>query len=188
MKFNDAIYSAVKKFTSSDFIRRVKEEDESMLEHLNILKKINSYGYITTESQAGRKHSGVSPIDGKPYVIQERAYVCGFMLETFAPHFIKNMALYTDKNAMYIPYCENSIHIPSNLDIPLTTTTKDDKIEVDTHMSSVLPYSRWEKNRKELNINKTEKIVFIFCWDLHWNRNASKHLGLFNDIEKILKM
>ena len=158
-----------------------------MLKCLSILKKINSYGYITTESQAGRKHSGVSVLDGKPYTIQERAYICGFMLETFAPQFIKNVALYTDKNAIFIPYCEDSVYIPSNLDIPLTITTKDGKIEINTHTSSTLPKAVWESYRKSLHINKTEKIVFICCWDSKWNRNASKNLGLFNDIEKILK-
>ena len=39
MKFNDAVTIAVKKFTSPDFIKRIKEEDETMLKCLSILKK-----------------------------------------------------------------------------------------------------------------------------------------------------
>ena len=188
MKFQDAIFYAVKKFTSVEFIKRIKEEDESMIKHLNVLKNINNHGYITIESQAGKQIRGQSKIDGTPYIINERAYILGFMLESTAHQFIKNIALYTDKNAIFIPFCEDNIYIPKNLDIPLTTTEQNGKINVNTHASSALPYSVWESYRKSLKINKTEKIVFIFCWDSKWNRNASTSSGLFNNIEKIIKM
>ena len=61
------------------------------------------------------------------------------------------------------------------------------EIKTDTHMSSALPFSVWESYRKQLHINKNEKIVFIFCWDLKWCRNASGPAGLFTDVLKILK-
>ena len=188
MKFEDAVSAAVKKFSSPEFIKNIKEEDESMLRHLNILKRINSLGYITEQSQAGRKHKGLSYNDGKPFVSEERAFICGFMLESMASQFIKNMALHTDKNAIFIPSCEDNIYIPARFDIPLTIETVDGKTEIHTHMSSVLPHSVWEQYRKGLHINKNEKIALIFCWDSKWNRDASSQLGLFSDVEKILKM
>jgi hypothetical protein len=45
----------------------------------------------------------------------------------------------------------------------------------------------WEFFRKEANINKTEKIVYVFCWDTKWNRDASNKTGLFTDVYKILR-
>jgi hypothetical protein len=187
MKFAHAVIRSVKMFTSPEFLQRIREEDESMLKHLDILKEINRCGYITTESQAGRKSSGISPVDKKHYEICERAYISGFMLESKASEFLKQMALHTDKNATYIPTCADDVHIPSNLDIALTTTKKDSKIQLTTHMSSVLPRSTWDLLRKLVHINKSEKIVFVFCWDPLWNRNASSRSGLFTDVLKILK-
>lgn len=85
-----------------------------MLSELYILKEINSHGFLTTESQAGRITKG------KDFKIHERAYITGFMLESDAPKFIKNMNLYTDKNAVFVPECNDDIKIPPSPDIPLT--------------------------------------------------------------------
>ena len=116
MKFDDAVKRSVNMFNDATFKKRIEEEDASMLKHLPILQKMNRLGYLTTESQAGRKSSGKSYIDGKPYVIHERSYISGFMLESKAVDFIKNMALHTDKNAVFVPYCNDNVYIPSNLD------------------------------------------------------------------------
>lgn len=184
MKFSEAIINAIKKFESPAFIERIKEEDDTMLVHMDILKKINGFGYITNESQAGNKRSGA--VGNTRFIISERAYITGFMLEEMAVMFIKNMAIYTDKNALFIPFCDNSSYIPSSLDIPLSITEKGGKISVDTHASSALPESVWNSYRKALHIDKKEPLVFILCWDSKWNRNASGASGLFTDIEKIL--
>ena len=64
---------------------------------------------------------------------------------------------------------------------------KNGETTVSTHMSLVLPESVWEMYRKEAHLNKTEKVVYIICWDTKWNRNASGSLGLFNDVVRILK-
>lgn len=158
-----------------------------MLNHMGILKEINTCGFLTTESQAGRKTSGLSKIDTKPYKISERAYITGFMKETQAELFIRNMALYTDKNAAYVPFCANSIHIPASLDIPLTITEKSGIVGINTHGSLALPESVWTRFRKEAHINKSEKVVYIFCWDTKWNRNAAGPSGLFRDVLRVLK-
>jgi hypothetical protein len=59
MKFKDAQTMAIHKFYRNDFLTRIKE-DESMLQHLPILKKINEKGFITTGSQAGNLTKGIS--------------------------------------------------------------------------------------------------------------------------------
>lgn len=186
MKFNDALDHSIKMFSSSSFIQRIKDEDDKMLQHLNILKKINNLGYLTTESQAGLKRKGLRN-DNKHYEIFERAYLTGFMLEKNAIEFIKKMSIYTDKNTMFVPYCNNNVYVPGNLDIPLTISRINKEITVETHTSAVLPEYVWDMYRKQAHINKSEKIVFIICWDSKWNRNASGRDGLFTDIVRILR-
>jgi hypothetical protein len=188
MKFKDAQAKTVAMLSSPGFIERVKDEDETMLTHLDILKNINRAGYITTNSQAGRQSSGKSAIDGRHYDTSERAYITGFMLENDAVKFIKNLGILTDKNAVFVPYCSDDIHLPASLDVPLTITRKGDKTAVVTHMATTLPVSYWNHERKEAKLGKSEKIVYIFCWDTKWNRNASSATGLFTDVLRILRL
>lgn len=200
MSFNKAKEKAVKMLSSDEFKERVIDEDESMLDHINNLTKINKKGFITTESQGGKKSTGKTP-EGKHFTIQERAFVSGFMLEKKAEEFIKTINTKTDKNAMFIPHCEDKVYLPSGLDIPLTITNvagsssrgyrrqsllSGTRNDITTHTSSALPKTIWEMYRKQAGINKTEKIVYVFCWDTKWNRNASKKNGLFIDIIKHL--
>ena len=178
MKFQDAKKRSVEMFDSPEFIERIRDEDSSMLKHLPLLQKINHLGYITTESQAGNHKRGKA--DGKPYELSERAYLSGFMMEEDAALFIKNMSLYTDKNAMYIPICD--AEIPPSLDIPLTITRKKTGVTVETHMSPSLPKEANDFFKKMVHLNKSEKVVFIFCWDPMWNRLASGKNGLFTEV------
>jgi len=165
-------------FSSSEFVKRVTDEDPNMLNYLPLLASINQHGYITTNSQAGLKTKTDS------YEIVERAYIVGFMLEQRAADFIQTMSIMTDKNAIYIP-CSD-VYAPPNLDIPLSITHKDGHTRVHTHMSTILPTSVWEQERKEAHIHRREKIVYVFCWDSQWNRRASRPHGLFTDVLKIL--
>lgn len=182
MKFKDAQAKSVSLLSSPDFIERVKDEDATMIKHLDLLKNMNQSGYITTNSQGGKK------LSGKSYEINERAFITGFMLESHAKKFIQYMGVHTDKNVIFVPYCGSNIYSPSSLDIPVTITKKGGKIEVATHMSTVLPFNNWEQERKGAKINKSEKIAYIFCWDTKWNRNASLATGLFTDVVKILRL
>lgn len=130
MKFKDAQGMAIHKFDTEDFLTRIKEKDVTMLKHLPILKLINEKGLLTTGSQAGRKTKGISVINNKPYVMEERAYIEGFMPYKKAVSFLKNMNLHTDKNAVNI--IDNPKFLKSELDIPLTITTQNN---IETHMS-----------------------------------------------------
>jgi len=186
MIFSAAIKKALLNLKSKEFRERVILEDETMLNHLINIQTINKKGFITDSSQGGRKTSGIRQ-DGKKYIMCERAYITGFMLEKKAEKFIKNINLETDKNAIHIPYCCNNIYLPPILDIPLTTTKiPSNEIKIVTHMSSTIPKKKWDSLRKQLGINKSEKIVYIFCWDTKWNRNASNKNGLFTNIIKQL--
>jgi len=169
MKFNSAQKKALIKFDNPEFIENIKEEDSTMVKHLDILKQINECGYLTTNSQAGRKIP----------TIYERAYILGFMLKKDAIQFIKNMNIETDKNALYVSI---SIDADPKLDIPLTLENQ----KVITHMSTSVPRRIWENERKQLDLD--DDIIYIFCWDPKWNRNASSKMGLFTDVLKILKL
>ena len=182
MKFNEAKARAVALFNSAEFKERVNEEDATMLQQLAILQEINRNGFITVNSQAGAKTKGKHHTTGKAYENIERAYLMGFMLETEAPEFIKNMGLKTDKNAVFVPVCSDDIKLPSALDIPLTITKSAGAVRVDTHFSSALPKSAFDSFKKQVKLSKSEKVVFIFCWDSEWGRK-----GLFKDVLRILK-
>ena len=181
MKFNEAKAQAVALFNSAEFKERVNEEDATMLRQLAILQEINRHGFITVNSQAGAKTKGKHHETGKAYENIERAYLMGFMPETEAPEFIKNMGLKTDKNAVFVPVCSD-IKLPSALDVPLTITKSGGAVRVDTHFSSALPKSAFDSFKKQVKLSKSEKVVFIFCWDSEWGRK-----GLFKDVLRILK-
>jgi len=183
MKFNEAKAQAVALFNSAEFKERVQEEDSSMLRQLAVLQEINRHGFITVNSQAGAKTKGKHYKTGKLYENMERAYLMGFMLETDAALFIKNMGIKTDKNAVFVPVCSDDIKLPSALDIPLTITKIGGVTRIDTHFSSALPKSTFESFRKQAKLNKSEKVVFIFCWDSEWGRK-----GLFKDVLRVLKL
>ena len=167
MKFNAAQKKAVTKFDNPEFIANIKEEDPSMVKHLDILKKINENGYLTKNSQAGRKTKNE----------YERAYIQGFMMKKDAIEFLKRMNIETDKNAIYVSINEKE----PLFNIPLTIQIN----KVVTHMSTTVPLRIWNQERKYLNLDKD--VVYIFCWDPKWNRNASSKTGLFTDVLKILK-
>jgi hypothetical protein len=186
MKFKEALKKSVELFDSKEFIELRREEDPTMIKHLPLLQKINKLGFLTENSQAGRFSKGKHYKDGLPYEIHERAYVSGFMLETKAVEFIKHFNLYTDKNVAFVPVCSDTIHLPASLDIPVTYSIHKKITSIDTHMSTALPNSLFEWYKKFLKINKSEKVVYLFCWDTKWDRLASKENGLFKDIIKTL--
>jgi hypothetical protein len=186
MKFKDAMAYSIENLSSPEFKERVKEEDATMLKHIPILKEINALGYITHDSQAGRKHSGNSPSNGRYYEYHERAYIMGFMLESVATQFIQKMGLETDKNAVYV-HPTDDYDSPVGMGVPLTVDVGGNLPSVDTSMHSVIGIETWEMYRKDARINKTEKIVYVFCWDPLWNRAASGAKGLFTEVLNVLK-
>jgi hypothetical protein len=178
MKFKDAQKLAINKFDTEEFLTRIREEDDSMLKHLPIFKKMNEKGFITTGSQAGSKYIG------EKNVIEERAFLEGFMPYKQAVLFLKNVNLYTDKCAINIFISDDPKFLNSELDIPLTIDTKNNKTKVETHMPLYLPIQIINLLKKQHKINRNEKVLYIFCWDPIWNRDASQKDGLFTDVFK----
>jgi hypothetical protein len=175
MKFKDAQKLAVHKFDTEAFLTRIKEEDDTMLKHLPLFKKMNEKGFITTGSQAGSKYIG------KTGISEERAFIEGFMPYKQAVLFLKNMNLYTDKSAVNVYISDNPNFLNSNLDIPLTIFNKT---KVETHMPLYLPINTINLLKKEHKINRNENVLYVFCWDPIWNRDASQKDGLFTDVFK----
>lgn len=175
MKFRDALPLWIEKLSSQEFIDMIISEDERMLKYVDILIEINKNGFLTLESQSGTPK--------RKFKISEKAYICGFMEEEKAEEFIKKMSIQTDKNVIYVPFCSDDIYIPGNLDFPLTIIGD----EVNTHMSAALPVRMYRQYLREAKINKSEKVVYIYCWDPKWNRNAAGKKGLFTEVLKVLR-
>jgi hypothetical protein len=179
MKFKAAQKKAVAKFDNPDFVENIRDEDPTMVKHLDILKEINECGLLTTNSQAGRK----TP------TIYERSYITGFMLKKDAIKFIKHMSIETDKVIISPSW---TMFADPKLDIPLTIEkNKKDRWEVFTHMSTSIPGTFLCKERKQLELDQKRRdtnIIYIFCFDPKWNRNASSKNGLFTDVLKVLKI
>jgi len=175
MKFKDAQTYAIHKFDTDEFLNDIKEEDDTMLKHLPLLKKMNEKGFITHNSQAGSKYIG------KAGVTEERAFINGFMPYKQAVLFLKNMNLYTDKSAVNVYISDNPNFLNSELNIPLTIYNKT---KVETHMPLYLPIITINLLKKQHKINRNEDVLYVFCWDPIWNRDASQKDGLFTDVFK----
>lgn len=187
MKFAEAKKAALDLIRSEEFRKNREEEDPRMIKFIPTFLEMNRLNFLTHDSQGGHFRKGISALSGKPYTEFERAYVSGFLPEKQAEAFIRNMALHTDKNAIFIPTCDDP-DIPRKLDIPLTIVKSEGKMEVQTHMSTVIPVSHFDFMKKLAKLNKSEKVVMILCWDPLWNRLASKRDGLFTDVIRALKM
>jgi hypothetical protein len=187
MKFNEARDAAVAMFGEKSFIEKIKEEDPLMVKYIPLLQKINKAGFLTTNSQAGNRSRGKHFKTGKPYELVERAYLEGFMLETDAAKFIKSMGINTDKNAIFRPVGVSANALPSELDIPLTITKMGSSTTVITHTTVGLPKEWSDSFKKMAHLNKSEKVVFILCWDTHWGRSASGKSGLFTQVIDCLR-
>lgn len=191
MKFKAVQDRWIEQLSSATFRERIIDEDDTMLENVPIIIQINAHGYLTYDSQSGKERRGTSVLNHKPYITNERSYMFGFMPTKQATSFIKNMGLFTDKNAVFIPVCGNDISIPHYLDLPLTTTRQGKIVKIDTHASMAIPKNVYDMEKRLIGLHSVDQeVVLVFCWDTVWNRPArtSAKDGLFQDILKILKL
>jgi hypothetical protein len=181
MKFEDVKTDRIKMFDSQQFLERIKDEDIRMLKYLPLLKKMNEYSFITIESQAGvgKKY--------KTHIMSEKSYIIGFIQESKAENFIKHLSINSDKNCLIIYNVDDNFDIPAKFDIPLTIEKKNNEIKVVTHTSTVLPQNWYDMYKKEIRINKSEKVILLLCFDPKFNRDAKNKDGLFIDVIKSLK-
>lgn len=186
MKFGKAKETQLKMMSSKEFLQRILEEDPSMVKNLPILQKINAKGYLTIESQAGRKSNGKSVKTGLAFVMHERAYLSGFMPTVLAEMFVKKFNLSSSLCAVHVPSC-HELDVNAKLDLPITYHTDRNGSFVDTHMSMAIPKQVEMQWKKQLHIDKTEKTSQIFCYDPEWNRPAFSSNGLFTKVFKVLQ-
>jgi hypothetical protein len=148
--FKIAQKKAVVKFSNPEFIENIKEEDPTMVKHLDILKKINEHGYLTTNSQAGRKTEKY----------EERSFIIGFMIKKDAIKFVDNINMNTDKIALCIVVSD--MYADTKLDIPLTIENNFTSV---THMSTFVPFNYLNKEKQKMGLNQDSDILYIFCFD-----------------------
>ncbi len=163
------IKKQLKLFDSDAFIAERESEDPAMIQHLDILKKINKHGYLTTNSQAGKKTGND----------MEKAYITGVMLAEDAALFIKNMSVHTDKIVAEVVISEQD-----TLPIPVTIS-KNKKIDVHTHLRFSMFKSEAAHEFKTLGITGSDrnKFVFVTCCDPVWGR-----VELFDAVLEMLKI
>ena len=173
MKFEDAIKHSVNYLKSKEFTER--EDAQTTLPTINKLIEINKAGIITYDSQAGIKNRFNT----------ERAYIAGFMVRENAEKLMKYVMTHTDIIFFIVASCnednwmENPIYKRS-ASIPLTIANKTGDVE--TTMTTIMPASIIDSERKQLKITKNSSIVPIFCFDSKWARHTLSKYGLLNQI------
>lgn len=172
MKFSEAQVACISKFSNLGFIEKIREEDETMVQYLPILKEINEHGYLTFCSQAGR--------EDKEYKYKERAFIEGFIQRNMAQDIIEAISLETDKIAVSVPYCEEFFTF-ADVGIPVTI----DNSQIYTRIYNGYDYYQWMEFREEVFLEDEDScdIVLLSCYDPIWGRNGE----LFNDVLRILK-
>ena len=106
-----------------------------------------------------------------------RAYLSGFMKQELASKFIIEFAKQIqDKVAMFIPIITE--YVDSNNKILVGFKGN----EIIAWQPSTLPHYVFLNYKTIQNINMNEDVVFIFCYNLIWNREYE----LFEDIVRIL--
>lgn len=181
MKFKDALAHSVKKLQSDEFKERVMIEDDSMMKYVPLLVDINRAGFLTNDSQAGNETNYENG------VITERAYIHGFMLEKTAKEFIEKMGISTDKNAGQIFAAGGYDDYKFGTPLTVTKNTSTGEIKYETNLFMGLPTQVYERYLKECKIDKSEKVVYVQCWDPIWKRNAASKKGLFTDVLRVLQ-
>jgi hypothetical protein len=170
MNMTDAVDEMIKYLDSEEFKER--EDAEDTCKSLKIIKIINKKQYITFDSQEG--------ICDEKYKINERAYIVGFMKKLHAIKYNKNLNSNSNKVAIIIYTVPDTIFKNYKIayDIPLTI----DNNKVFTHMSTIIPNSHYNFQRKQVKIDEIEDIVMVLTFDPQWNRQASSQGGLYNDV------
>lgn len=160
-----------------------------MIPHLPILRQINAAGFLTTESQAGRKYRGINPNTSETYETWERAYLCGFIQAHTGTTQLRSINSHTDKIAQFVPVLVRGKrqHWDPKWDFPLTMTfvQKDhtwSQPVVNTHQSWVRPLTSLQHDMDQLGLSWSDDLVYVQMVDPVWNRSAVEPNGLFTQV------
>ena len=196
MKFADAQKKMIEYLSSDEFTSR--EDAETTVSSVPILKRIVRGGFLTDNSQEGLIMNGFNPDSKRYYHIEERAYVTGFLKSEKALALVAWINSYTDKVAFVIDSDPSKAYdtlffegdtklVPS---IPVTvegsspTKGKITKLEPATTLTTRLPEKVVEFQKKNVHINKAEKVFYVAVFDPKYGRKAAGVGGLYADILK----
>lgn len=171
LSFAEAQQAMIAYLDSDEFITR--EDAEDTVPNRAKLQKLCSLGLITVDSQQGSKN------DQYQYV--ERAYVFGFMRPVMAEQVNQDLARnQSDKMFLILPVS----HIADTREqrIPLTIDRNKMATSSSTHIEK--PY--FDFGKSNARIRKSEKVVFVLCFDPVWARPATSPHGLYKDLMKAL--
>ncbi len=199
MKFEDAKKRMVKYLTSEEF--KTREDAENTQDSVPILIKIIQHGFITDNSQEGSISNGYN-LDTKMYYhIEERAYVTGFMKQEKARAFVEWINSYTDKVALIIHsepskefetlFYEGDVKAIPSIPVTIQGSSKTKGAITALHpfskLSTILPTKIVDFERKQVHINKSERVEYVQVFDPKYGRKATSKQGLYADILKGLE-
>ncbi len=196
MKFADAQKKMLEYLSSDEF--KSREDAETTVSSVPILKRIIKSGFLTDNSQEGLITNGFNPDSKRYYHIEERAYVTGFIPHEKALAFVAWMNTYTDKVAFVIDsdpskafdtlFFEGDTKLVSSIPVTVSgsSTTKKaiTKLEPDTQLTTRLPAKVVDFQKKNVHLNKTEKALYVAVFDPKYGRKAANNQGLYGDILK----
>ena len=145
MKFEDAQNAMIKYLSSSEFANR--EDAQDTLSSLSLIIDMVKHGFITENSQEGVQTKSKTYNTNEPFVLNERAYVCGFMHESDGELFMRLFSSKSDKVCLIIPRLEieeSEINFDRNKNIPLTITIKNGKYKVITSQLPWIPATAFD--------------------------------------------
>jgi hypothetical protein len=186
MKFQDAQKFVIKYLDSDSFKNR--EDAQTTINAISLLKTINSKGFITENSQQGINSDGYNSLSELYYIIKERAYVNGFMKTQNAKKFTSWINTYTDKIAFIIYKTDSDIDFSELPFVPVTISASGiNKKELTnfipvTKIRTVLPESDIKFLKKKSKLNLKESIEYISVIDPIYGRKSTNSKGLFTDI------
>ena len=200
MKFADAIKRSVEYLNSDEF--KTREDAESTLPAIQELVRVNTLGFLTTNSQQGVIEKGYNPDSKRYYEIRERAYLSGFLKADVAQAFLDWMNTYTDKiafatrfepgNAFKKLFWEGPRDATPTIPVTIQggTPTRGKVIQTFdavTRTPLVMPESTLTFQKKEAHLNQSERVTYVEVIDPQYGRHAmSKRGGLFQDVVKAL--
>jgi hypothetical protein len=178
MKFKEVLKKYLDKFKTPDYAKELVQADAFIEPCLPLLKLMPALGFLPIDF-----HSG-TPEKGKPE-LRNRAFIRGIMTTSHAEAFVLHMAVYTDKTAIHIPiitYSNNDV-----LTIPVALETTSKKINVKNYYYLGITEEEYDDMYKLVDLSKKEDVIYLFCWDPTWNKNASSPDGLFSYMVSVLK-
>ena len=196
--FKNAQQKMITHIASSEFKKR--EDAQTTLKSIPILKKIIKYGYLTDSSQEGMIESGYNKKTKKKYFINERAYVVGFMKKKYSRKFVDWINVNTNKISLIIvndssKSFEKKFYDEGNHDgistIPVTIQGNTEKrLTPVTNIHLILPSKIIKFQLEQVSLTKSDDVDYVACIDPQYGLRADdKSNGLYKCIiEGLMQM